>query len=410
MRLYLLFILTAITLQPGHCTQYNCSSIYNRIPDNSDMTVDCGPNVITLEVNLCTAQWAGFNSSSLAMNGQHNNSLCLGTVDTSVNPPVVRYQLPVNSSQENPCRQSMQIVDEAPVSDVFSSFSSIQWVIVTGFIDTPRSSGGVISYSTDLYYHFSCRYPLEYFINNTQIVASSVSVATNGNNGTFINTLSMNVYNDTDYGHPLIVPDAGLSLRTNVYVEVKATNLTGTFHVLLDHCFATPSPYNASGGEQHDFFIGCNVDSRTTVMQNGIDMKSRFFFETFRFMEHYQQQKSTIYLHCIVRLCEPNKCQELLNVCSGNSRRRRDVPEPFGTESMDSTTISVGPIYTRDTGALEQSQASAYGSDDQQTEDGKKRVAVGVVVGGGATALVVTGGWFAAKKLYWGGTGLRAFH
>lgn len=123
----------------------------------------------------------------------------------------------------------VQIVDEAPdPSGPFSDFSSIQSVIITGYIDTPRSDQGMISYSTDLYYHFSCRYPLEYLINNTQIVAwvirnayiiqkghcshfleqisfifsifsvmfsSSVSVATSENNGTFIDTLMMRVFN-----------------------------------------------------------------------------------------------------------------------------------------------------------------------------------------------------------------------
>lgn len=67
---------------------------------------------------------------------------------------------------------SIKIVDEIPDSSgPFAQFLSIQSVIITGFIDTPRADQGLISYSTDLYYHFSCRYPLEYLINNTQIVA-----------------------------------------------------------------------------------------------------------------------------------------------------------------------------------------------------------------------------------------------
>lgn len=66
----------------------------------------------------------------------------------------------------------VQIVYELPdPSGPFSSFSNIQSVIITSYIDTPRTDAGIISYSTDLYYYFSCRYPLEYLINNTQIVA-----------------------------------------------------------------------------------------------------------------------------------------------------------------------------------------------------------------------------------------------
>lgn len=66
----------------------------------------------------------------------------------------------------------IQIVNEIPTaSGPFSMFSTIQSVIITSYIDTPTSSSGIVSYSTDLYYQFSCRYPLEYLLNNTKIVA-----------------------------------------------------------------------------------------------------------------------------------------------------------------------------------------------------------------------------------------------
>lgn len=261
--LYLLCLtLVTLALQPA-LSLYNCSSLYERVPsesqtyecwcfamslllpdtnllpvysDNDDLQVDCGVNVIKLEVNLCTVQWAGFDPTILALNGMHNNSQCNGTIDTSVNPPVIRYQLAVNDSQGNLCRQSLQvstdlyfthwvlmetwitcefimvkvvvwknhveiimwknhkwtwnnnmdcekmlmstvffgaqIVNEVPsASGPFSQFSTIQSVIITSYIDTPTSSAGVVSYSTDLFYRFSCRYPLEYLINDTKIVA-----------------------------------------------------------------------------------------------------------------------------------------------------------------------------------------------------------------------------------------------
>lgn len=50
------------------------------------------------------------------------------------------------------------------------------------------------------------------------------------------------------------------------------------------------------------------------MTSNGISKIARFNFETFRFVQHRDQEKSSIYLHCILRLCEPNKCQELLSV------------------------------------------------------------------------------------------------
>ncbi|KAJ8008525.1 hypothetical protein DPEC_G00105780 [Dallia pectoralis] len=340
-----LFAVLAIVSQPALSLTYNCSSLYNKIPENTDLKVNCGPSVIYLEVSLCSAQFAGYDPTALALNGQRNTSQCQGTADTTVDPPVIRYQLPVNQSQDNPCRQVYQIIEEVPdPSGPFSAFSSVQAVIVSGFIDTPRSSQGVVSYSTDLYYHFSCRYPLEYFLNNTKIVASSVSVVTSNDNGTFINTLSMNVYNDSDFAYPLVVPPAGLGLRSRVYVEVKSTNLTGDFNVLLDQCFATPSLYNQSNLEQHDFFTGCAIDQHASISVNGISKNSRFSFDAFRFVVHKNLDKSTSFLHCIVRLCEPSKCQELINVCQ-NNRTKRSL-ESFVSKAEDSATLSVGPLYT----------------------------------------------------------------
>uniref|UniRef100_A0A4W5LAX6 Si:dkey-103g5.3 n=1 Tax=Hucho hucho TaxID=62062 RepID=A0A4W5LAX6_9TELE len=274
----------AIFLQPAFSITYNCSALYKRVPDNNDLTVDCGASMINLKVNLCTAQWAGFDPAGLALNGEHNKSQCQGLIDTSVDPPVIRYQLPVNHSQANPCRQSLQVR------------GLLDSVIITGYLNTPKSSVGIISYATDLYYHFSCRYPLEYLLNNTQIVAINLTCD---------------------------LPHNSFSSLLFVYVEVKATNLTGNFNLLLDHCFATPSAYNMSNNEQHDFFTGCTVDSRSSVTQNGISKNSRFSFEAFRFVTHNNLEKSSIFLHCILRLCEPSKCQKLVDVSGVH------IPTPF---------------------------------------------------------------------------------
>lgn len=61
-------------------------------------------------------------------------------------------------------------------------------------------------------------------------------------------------------------------------------------------------------------FISCSVEDRTTVTSNGLSSVARFNFEAFRFVQHRDKAKSSIYLHCILRLCEPSKCQVLLAV------------------------------------------------------------------------------------------------
>lgn len=62
------------------------------------------------------------------------------------------------------------------------------------------------------------------------------------------------------------------------------------------------------------FPASCSVEQRTSVTSNGLSKVARFDFEAFRFVQHRDQPKSSIYVHCIVRLCEPSKCQELLSV------------------------------------------------------------------------------------------------
>ncbi|KAK0146499.1 Zona pellucida-like domain-containing protein 1 [Merluccius polli] len=426
MLLRLCLPLVVMLVQPA-LSLYNCPSLYDRVPDNDDLMVDCGTVMITLEVNLCTAQWAGYNETGLALNGEHTIPECLGAIDTSVDPAVIRYQLPVNHSQANPCRQSLQIVDESPdPAGPFGHFSSIQSVIITGLIDTPGSSAGMISYTTDVFYHFSCRYPLEYLLNNTQIIASSVSVATSDNNGTFIDTLRMMVYNvgqsplhtwtlhyedlhsalvalfilyvcfkDTNYKHQLLVPVNGLELRTQIYVDIKAVNLTGNFHVFMDHCFATSTPFNLNQTEQHNFFVSCAVDQRVSITANGVSNNARFNFEAFRFVEHRDQEKSNIYLHCILRLCEPTKCKELIQACS--SRRKRSDRSKEG-ESEELATVSFGPLTV------------AKAASESPAGNSNTGVVLGAVFGSAAVTLAVVAIWMAVKKYYVSGASLRAFN
>ncbi|KAF6736861.1 Zona pellucida-like domain-containing protein 1 [Oryzias melastigma] len=365
-------LLLAVLLQPA-LSLYNCSALYERNPTNSDMVVKCGPSIITLEINLCTAQWAGFNNTNLALNGNHNNTQCMGTVDTSVDPPIVRYQLPVNDTQTNPCRQSLQIVDEKPDSSgPFSSFSSIQSVIITGYIDTPRAAQGI---------NQLCYRP---------VLSLLLSLSTR------ISDQQHRDSCDSDYTYPLVQPSTGLMLRKKVYVEVKAVNLTGNFNLLLDHCFATPSAYNMSQAEQYNFFMGCQVEQRTSVTANGVSSSGRFNFEAFRFVQHRDLAKSTIYLHCILRLCEPSKCKDLLSTC--NKRRKRSV-SPFGEESRDSATVTVGPLYT----AQEETASPAQLANNVAPEEENANttgLVVGVVFGSAAAVMLVLGGWFALKKFY----------
>ena len=57
----------------------------------------------------------------------------------------------------------------APGTGIFSDFSNIQTVNVSGIIRSNDPTTGTITYNAELKYFYSCAYPLEYLVNNTQI-------------------------------------------------------------------------------------------------------------------------------------------------------------------------------------------------------------------------------------------------
>ncbi|XP_029429489.1 zona pellucida-like domain-containing protein 1 [Rhinatrema bivittatum] len=343
-------LLAALTQQ---CTgdAYNCSSAYSRYPANSDIAVTCGPTSMFLSINLCPVVYANFDPLLLALNGIHNQTNCGGTLDNSTDPPVMTFTLPLNNTA---CGNS--VIQQNIGSGVFSDYSVVQTVVISGFVDTPAlSEGGLISYSTNLYYNFSCRYPLQYLLNNTLIQTSSAALAVNTNNGSFLSTLRMSLFSDSAFSSEMPTNGTILPLKTTVYVQVNVTNLTN-FNVLLAECFATPSPVITTiPAERYSFLTGCNVNNKTTVIANGNGTTARFSFETFRFLQHSGQKTSSIYLHCITRLCQPDVCTQTLNSCNNNSTRRRreaNAAKPITSPgSSNSVTVSSGPIYTGDEAA-----------------------------------------------------------
>uniref|UniRef100_UPI00398F0844 zona pellucida-like domain-containing protein 1 n=1 Tax=Pristiophorus japonicus TaxID=55135 RepID=UPI00398F0844 len=384
---------------------YHCDAQYNRYPENQDIGIDCGPQLIDLSINICPALFAGFDSLTFAVNGQLDPK-CNGTVDASLTPPVLRYSFLVSDSGSNNCGLNFRVVDEGPGTGALAQFSNLQSVVISGFINPPNNPSSVISYSPELYYRFSCKYPLEYILNNTRIITSSVSIAVATSNGSFGSSLTLQLYSDANYTSPLIVPDTGLPLRYKVYVEVSISNLTANFNVLLDHCFATPSPFNVSVLDTgYTFFTGCNVTPRTNIITNGFSQKSQFVFDAFRFTEHRDRKLSTIYVHCITRLCEAKTCPTLLKGCSSDERKRRRR-EIFPTERVttETVTVSSGPIYTREEEYMTFGSPAPVGDTAQSGKEHRlplEAPIIGTVLAGtvGLAVITIIGTWI-RKRLY----------
>ncbi|CAK6963543.1 zona pellucida-like domain-containing protein 1 [Scomber scombrus] len=317
----------------------------NRDPENSDITVVCGTEHMDLSIYICPVYQALYNESLMVLNNQFNKPECFGTPDWSVNPPVLRFSFPINGSSNSVCENNFKIITQVGTG-VFSDFSNVQFVNISGSITSIDPSAGVITYRPEILYKFSCLYPMQYLLNNTQLGVSGVSLAIRDNNGSFVSTLSMQLYQDQDYLEMMTVPPTGLNLKTKIYVAVKATNLTERFNVLLDRCYATTSPYPTLN-TYYDLFVGCTRDAQTKVDLNGASQKAHFSFEAFRFVEHKNLTVSTFYLHCVTRLCEVSTCSTLMPDCSSSqSRRKREALDVLANATVSSPAIVVGKQST----------------------------------------------------------------
>ncbi|KAL6470978.1 hypothetical protein MHYP_G00196280 [Metynnis hypsauchen] len=285
-----------------------------RQADNSDITVTCGANYIYLSILLCPIYYGGYNESLVALNGRFNISACYGMADFGASTPVLDFNISISQETVSLCGNSLVIVDQVDTGQL-SAFSRVQFVNISGSVISQDPGNSPISYQQELQYQFSCRYLLQYMINNTE---------------------------NQEYTQPLQIPDAGLQLKTRIYVQVKAINLTNRFNVLLDRCYATTNPYPINS-TYCDLFVGCDRNMQTVVDVNGVSQEARFSFEAFRFIEHQNMTISTFYLHCITRLCENSMCSSMLPNCVRKVRRGIQVNQ----YSSKVETVSSGPIKTK---------------------------------------------------------------
>ncbi|XP_053363842.1 zona pellucida-like domain-containing protein 1 [Clarias gariepinus] len=335
-----LFLIHGTPLAFTQFNGYNCDpTFHSRFPAERDITVYCGVQTITLKINFCPVLYSGYTDADLALNGHHGDPQCRGFINNNTFPTAVLFSISLSTLEA--CG-NMLVVSATQGSNAFGNISLVQIGNVSGYIDTPDPPT-IISYLPGLLYKFSCSYPLEYLVNNSQLASSSAAIAVKENNGTFVSTLSLILYNDSSFSQQLSVPMAGLALKTRVFAGVKATNLDRRWNILMDYCYTTPSG-NPNDEIRYDLFFGCHKDPQTTVFENGKSQMGRFAFEVFRFVKHKNQKMSTVFLHCVTKLCRVDDCALLMPIC-GKRRRREDDTAPHA--STEDAVITAGPIITR---------------------------------------------------------------
>ncbi|KAF7660805.1 hypothetical protein LDENG_00275010 [Lucifuga dentata] len=350
----LVLILRTEAQMPSECIGHETL----RRPENTDINVVCGTEHMDMSIYLCPVYMANYNSSLMFLNNEFTKSECSGVPDLTADPPVLKFSFPINAEGLATCNNKVKIFNMKGTGE-FSDFSQVQYVNISGKVTSMDPSGGTITYREQIMYLFSCLYPMQYMLNNTQLGVSGVNLNIRDNNGSFISTLSMQLFNDGTFSVPLELPESGINLKTKVFVRVKATNLTNRFNVLLDRCYATTTPYPEMV-TYYDLFVACIRDPQTLVELNGVSQEATFRFEAFRFVEHKNLTVSTFYLHCITRLCEVDSCASLMPNCTGQQRRRREAPTTTVTENV---TVSSPPIYVTKFTSVPENVASPHGVD-----------------------------------------------
>ncbi|XP_073526559.1 zona pellucida-like domain-containing protein 1 [Phyllobates terribilis] len=343
--IWLLLLLSVYMLPVGaQFNGYNCdASQHSRFPAERDISVYCGVQTITMKINFCTVLFSGYSETDLSLNGKHGDAHCRGFINNNTFPAVVIFT--INLSTLESCANNL-VVSTVPGVNAYGNVSMVQIGNISGYIDTPDPPT-IISYLPGLLYKFSCSYPLEYLVNNTQLASSSAAISVRDGNGTFISTLNLLLYNDSTYSQQLLIPSTGLPLKTKIYAAVRATNLDGRWNVLMDYCYTTPSG-NPNDDIRYDLFLSCDKDPQTTIFENGKSQMGRFSFEVFRFVKHKNQKMSTVFLHCVTKLCRSDDCHYLTPTCHNRERRDAHTKTTFAPHSLSgNAVVSAGPIITR---------------------------------------------------------------
>lgn len=198
------------------------------LPENSDITVVCGTQYMDLSIYLCPIYHAFYNESLMVVNSEFNNPECFGTPVWNVDPPLLKFTFPINDSSISSCNNkfevyilhyyfqcegelrnlcvsfriwgyymvqvgygiwlyyswkliscfSHQVINQAGTGQ-FSDFSNVQYVNISGVVNSIDPAAGMITYRPQILYKFSCLYPMQYLLNNTEM-AVWVCHATHG--------------------------------------------------------------------------------------------------------------------------------------------------------------------------------------------------------------------------------------
>ncbi|XP_043911775.1 beta-tectorin [Protopterus annectens] len=269
------------------------------IPQKADsIQVFCYPNRIVAVVPECPFGW---EINQLALGGicyngvRHPGSYSFTIVDLT----------PRNHSY---CGTQLEVIHrKKPIYRFYNSIVS--------------NDSTVAVRNQPVNFTFSCAYQADYTISNSVFDQKVATIyLKNGSLGTFESQLSLNFYSNSKFVDKKAAPftieisDIG----SEVYVGVESKGLSGRFKVVLNNCWATPSPDFMYAVQWKLIADGCQADRTVIIYDNGKDSRGTFQFNSFRFQNIPKLSK--VWLHCETSVCDSERLFCPL-ICSSRKRQ-----------------------------------------------------------------------------------------
>ncbi|CAG06543.1 unnamed protein product, partial [Tetraodon nigroviridis] len=186
-------------------------------------------------------------------------------------------------------------------------------------------------------YTFSCVYRAAYLVNHAVFSQRVATIhVSNGSMGTFKSQLSMNVFTNSKFLYakdaPYVIDTSEIGSEVFIGIEAKGLSnryngkfvkllvavrlcisvlslchgvLFPRFKVVINNCWATPTPYSTDTKRWSLIINSCSSDSTVTIFENAKDSRSTFKFHSFRFQR--LEKVSTVWLHCEVQVCDGDR-------------------------------------------------------------------------------------------------------
>uniref|UniRef100_H2YDG6 ZP domain-containing protein n=1 Tax=Ciona savignyi TaxID=51511 RepID=H2YDG6_CIOSA len=198
-----------------------------------------------------------------------------------------------------------------------------------------RNEGECVA--TTVLVDITCNYSKSYSVLAGPLIPTVNKVDFQTSYGVF--TVQMQLYRNQRFS-----PDYMYSRQPVITIEHEVCIEQSLINVMPSHLVLTmlrcwASTMSDGTGENHELVAEkCASDPTAIMLSNGINDTARFCFTMFK----WRQSMSSVYLHCLVNVCNVTAYPEFCQCQS--ERKKRSAPMTSERQRRDSTVVSTGLI------------------------------------------------------------------